>query len=154
MYSRWNDNLKIFAMMLVSTYSNSHIKIRVFGPTQDWFQVKLGQSCLKISEKLEFFESLDLAWPSIEPRADQGHFGHFRWRRHFECSDVRTSCVPSSLVSSRPYEEKMIFLDFLGSNTQIEVEKIWYQQLPLLYLIPRVQWVVSDRQHDLIFCCP
>ena len=34
MNSHWNENLIIFAMALVSTHSNSWIKIRVFGPTR------------------------------------------------------------------------------------------------------------------------
>ena len=42
--SRWNENLIIFVMALVSTRSNSRIKIRVFGPTRDRLWVKLGQS--------------------------------------------------------------------------------------------------------------
>ena len=37
---------------------------------------------------------------------------------------------------------------------QIETDKIWYQQLPLLYLISRVQWEVSDRERDFKFCHP
>ena len=41
MNNRWNEKLIIFGMALVSTHSDSWIKIRVFGPTWDWLQVKL-----------------------------------------------------------------------------------------------------------------
>ena len=79
MNSRWNENSIIFTMALVSTRSGSRIKIRVFGPTRDWLHVKLGQSLLKISEKLRFevklwkmlfCESSDHVWPFIELRAN------------------------------------------------------------------------------------
>jgi len=45
MNSRWNENLIIFTMALVLTRSDNQIEIRVFGPTQDRLQVKLGQNC-------------------------------------------------------------------------------------------------------------
>ena len=50
MNSCWNKNWIIFTMTLVSTYFGSRIKIRVFRPTQDWFQVKFGQTWSKLSK--------------------------------------------------------------------------------------------------------
>ena len=47
MNSRWNENLIIFAMALVSTHSVSRIKIRAFGSTRDQLRIKLGKSCQK-----------------------------------------------------------------------------------------------------------
>ena len=42
--SFWNKNWIIFIMAVVSTRFGRRIKIKVFGPTQDQLQVKLGQS--------------------------------------------------------------------------------------------------------------
>ena len=75
----------------------------------------------------------------------------------------------------QPHGEKIIFLEFSGSCTKIEdkknilsivtpslsdilsvmmAKKIMYLYLPLLYLISRVQWEVSDEKCNFAFCNP
>ena len=53
-----------------------------------------------------------------------------------------------------PYRENIIFLEFLGFNAQIEVDKIQCQQLPFLYLTFLMQWEVSDKERDFAFRRP
>ena len=64
-----------------------------------------------------------LFWPILtfnQPRVDQGHFGQFDLKWHFGCSDARTSCATSIYILPRTHGEKIIFLEFLRSSTQIE----------------------------------
>ena len=63
--------------------------------------------------------------------------------------------VPHHFVCSRsPMERKYYFEIFRGLACKSKADKIRYLQLPLLYLIPWVQWEVSDKEHDFIFLSP
>ena len=56
--------------------------------------------------------------------------------------------------SSGPMERKWYFWIFQGPARKSRVDKIRYQQLPLLYLISQMQWEVLDKECDFEFCCP
>ena len=61
-------------------------------------------------------------WPCLtfsQPRVDYGHFGHFGRKRHFERSGVQTSCATPLYMFLWSHGEKVIFLGFSGSGTQI-----------------------------------
>ena len=135
MNSCWNENLIIFIMELVSTCSDSWIKIWVFGaypmltPNQTW------SNLLKIFVDLEFdikpwkmlfCEDFDLVWPLA--KVDQGYFGHFGWKSHFERSDVWMGCATPLYMFSWPMKRKWYFWVFQGPARKSKVDKIWYQQ--------------------------
>ena len=62
-------------------------------------------------------------WPCLsfgQPRVDQEHLG---WEMHFECYSVQTSCTMPLYMFLWPHGEKMIFLGFSASDTQIKGEQ-------------------------------
>ena len=95
-------------------------------------------------------------WPHLtfgQPRVDLGHFGQFDLKWHFECLNAWISCAMSIWMFPRPLREKIIFLEFSGFAHKSRVVKIRCLQLPFLYFISRVQWEVSDKEHNSTFCC-
>ena len=73
--------------------------------------------------KKKIWEGFNLVWPSVKPRVDQGHFGHFSWKRHFGCFDAWMGCATSFCMFSQPHGEKILFWNFLRSSMQIEGEQ-------------------------------
>ena len=126
MNSRWNENLIIFAMVLVSTRFDSWIKIRVFGPTRDRLQVKLvkklwkAQVWCKTMKKCCYVRILTLFDLWLNLGLTRGIFGHFSWKSHFGCSGAWMGYATSFWMFSWTHREKIIFFDFSGSGTQIE----------------------------------
>ena len=62
-------------------------------------------------------------WPTLtfgQPKVYQGYFGQFNQKWHSECSNARTGYATSILIPSWPCGEKIIFLEFLGSDMKIE----------------------------------
>ena len=128
MNSHWIENLIIFTMMLFSTRSNGQIKIMVSRARRESTWSKLP----KISEKLRFnaklwkvlfYDGFDLIWPSVNPRLTKGIL--------VILVEKGTSGTPASeRVASHhsgcprgPMGRKIMFLDFLGFDTQIEGEQ-------------------------------
>ena len=56
--------------------------------------------------------------------------------------------------SHGPTEGKWYFWIFRVPTCKSRADKIRYQQLPIFYLISRVQWEVSNKERDFEFCCP
>jgi len=107
-------------MALVSPRSDNQIKIRVFVPTQDWLRVKLGPEKLRSNVKpwkKKNCEGFDL-WSN--PGLTRGILVILAKKRHFRCSNARTGCTTSLYMFLWFNGEKMIFLGFLGSSTQIK----------------------------------
>ena len=66
--------------MIVSTYSDGRIKIRVSKAHQESTLGQTWSKLLKISEELEFDikpRKMLFGEDFGQPRVDQGHFGHF-----------------------------------------------------------------------------
>ena len=62
-------------------------------------------------------------WPCLtfgQPKADQGHFGHFGLKWYFERSSVQMGYAMPLYMFSWPQGEKKIFLGFLGFGMQFE----------------------------------
>ena len=53
-----------------------------------------------------------------------------------------------------PMEERYYYWIFRGLAHKSRAKKIRYLQLPLFYLISRVQWEVSNKERNSAFCCP
>ena len=103
MNSLWKGNLIIFVMALVLTRSNGQIKIKVSGalgvnPESNLVKDDENHRVARVLCRNMKNVVLRWFWPTLtfgQPRVDQGHFGQFDWKRHFECSDARTDCATS-----------------------------------------------------------
>ena len=95
-----------------------------------------------------FYKSLDLDWPSVKPRADQGHFGHFSKKRHFGYSGAQTGWPCHSRCSHGPVDRKWYFWIFRGPTQKLRADKIQYQQSILIsfsYRFDRFNlWLVAS----------
>ena len=125
MNSRWNENLIISAMVLVSTHSDSWIKIGFLGPPKINFWLNLVKIFKILWEAQVWCKTMKNVvllgfWPLVKPRADYRHFGHFSWKRHFGYSSAQTGCATLFWMFLRPRGEKIIFLDFSRFGMQIE----------------------------------
>ena len=69
------------------------------------------------------------------PRVDQGHFGQFDLKWHFKCSDAQIGCTTSIQMFLWPNGEKLIFLEFLWSGTQIEGEQNTVSTITIVIII-------------------
>ena len=76
MNSRWNEDLIIFKMALVSTHSNDQIKIWVSRARRKLTSGQFGQSCQNLQKawfdvklwKVLLCEGFDLVWPTVNLR--------------------------------------------------------------------------------------
>ena len=73
--------------------------------------------------KMLFCENLDLIWPSVKPRVDEGHFGHFHEKGTLGTLVPERVVPRHSRCSHDPVERKWYVFYFSGSNTQIKGEQ-------------------------------
>ena len=163
MNSRWNENLIIFTMALVSTRSNCWIKIRVSRGHQESTLGQTWSNLLKIFEevgfdikswKMLFCEYFNIVWPLVNPGLTRGILVILAKKGTLSAPVSKRVAPLHYICSYNPMEREWYFWVFQGPTSKSRADKIQYQLLPLLYLIPRVQWEVSDKEHDFIFCHP
>ena len=121
MNSRRNENLIIFAMTLVQPVLIVGSKLRFLGPPR----VNFGSNLVKVAKNPQearvWWKNMKGVilcgfWPCLtfsQPKVDQGHFGHFSWKRHFECSSIQMSYATSLYMFSWPHGENNI-IGFFG----------------------------------------
>ena len=114
----------------LSTCSNGRIKIRVVGP----LGVKLGQSLRKYQIARVWCKNmknmvLRWFWPALtfgQPRVNQGHFGQFDMKWHFEYSNAQMGCAMSIQMFPQPHERNLIFWNFQGLARKSRANKLQY----------------------------
>ena len=148
MNSRWNHNLIIFAMELVSTHSDERVKFRVFRAhrestsSQTWSKLPIFSKELGFDIKpwkMLFYDDFDLVWPLVNPGLTKGILVILAKKGTLGALMFKRVAPRHSRCPHGPMERKLYFWIFWGPAHKSRADKIWYQQLPLLCLIPRVQ---------------
>ena len=152
MSSCWNDNLIIFAVTLVSTHFNRHIKIWVFGAHQESSLGQTWSKLLKISEeirfdikpwKMLFCEDFDLVWPLVNPRLTMGILVILAGKGTLSVLLFEWVAPWHYICSCDPKRENEFFFGFLGSSMLIKGEKNMVSTVGFIEEIECPSWLAN-----------